>query len=83
VALLLSTTQDSGSSLEQYVYIPCTLHSQMAKRLTFSKDFAHDQAIATAKILALTGLEVLRNETYAKAMWAEWRDMIDEASEGL
>jgi hypothetical protein len=31
----------------------------------------------------LTGLEVLKNETYAKAMWAEWKDMIDEASKGL
>ncbi|KAL2206762.1 hypothetical protein CC79DRAFT_1398659 [Sarocladium strictum] len=46
-------------------------------------DFAHEQAIATAKILAMTGLEVLKNETYAKAMWAEWKDMIDEASKGL
>jgi hypothetical protein len=31
----------------------------------------------------MTGLEVLKNETYAKAMWAEWKDMIDEASKGL
>ncbi|KAM0330749.1 hypothetical protein ACHAQA_003702 [Verticillium albo-atrum] len=43
-------------------------------------DFAHQQAIETAKILALTGLEILRNETYAKTMWAEWRTMIDEAA---
>jgi hypothetical protein len=32
----------------------------------------------TAKILALTGLEVLRNETYATAMWEEWEAMIEE-----
>ncbi|KAI9148226.1 Peptidase M20 domain-containing protein 2 [Paramyrothecium foliicola] len=43
-------------------------------------DFAHKQAIRTAKILALTGLEVLRNETYAKAMWEEWEAMIEEIS---
>ncbi|KAJ0268121.1 hypothetical protein Brms1b_013132 [Colletotrichum noveboracense] len=43
-------------------------------------DFAHESAIQTAKILALTGLEVLQNETYAEAMWEEWRAMIEEVS---
>ncbi|KAH7347326.1 hypothetical protein B0T11DRAFT_141110 [Plectosphaerella cucumerina] len=43
-------------------------------------DFAHSQAVETAKILSLTALEILRNETYAKNVWAEWRTMIDEAS---
>jgi hypothetical protein len=44
------------------------------------QDFAHSQAIENAKILALTGLEVLRNETYAKAMWEEWEAMMTEIS---
>ncbi|KAI8243234.1 Peptidase M20 domain-containing protein 2 [Colletotrichum sp. SAR 10_96] len=43
-------------------------------------DFAHESAIQTAKILALTGLEVLQNETYAETMWEEWRAMIEEVS---
>ncbi|KAJ0373761.1 hypothetical protein COL26b_007958 [Colletotrichum chrysophilum] len=43
-------------------------------------DFAHESAIQTAKILALTGLEVLKNETYAEATWEEWRAMIEEVS---
>ncbi|KAF6832528.1 hypothetical protein CMUS01_06894 [Colletotrichum musicola] len=43
-------------------------------------DFAHESAIQTAKILALTGLEVLQNETYAEAMWTEWKAMIEEVS---
>ncbi|KAL2209482.1 hypothetical protein CC79DRAFT_1341661 [Sarocladium strictum] len=46
-------------------------------------DFAHEQAIRTAKILALTGLEVLENETYAKDMWKQWKIQVEEASEGL
>ncbi|KAL3296359.1 Aminobenzoyl-glutamate utilization protein B [Colletotrichum asianum] len=43
-------------------------------------DFAHESAIQTAKILALTGLEVLKNETYAETMWKEWKAMIEEVS---
>ncbi|KAK6211466.1 hypothetical protein QIS74_10730 [Colletotrichum tabaci] len=43
-------------------------------------DFAHESAIQTAKILALTGLEVLQNETYAETMWEEWKAMIEEVS---
>ncbi|TQN64861.1 Peptidase M20 domain-containing protein 2 [Colletotrichum shisoi] len=46
-------------------------------------DFAHESAIQTAKILALTGLEVLQNETYAETMWEEWRAMIEEVSIGV
>lgn len=46
-------------------------------------DFAHEQAIKTAKALALTGLQVLQNETFAEAMWDEWTDMIAEISVGL
>ncbi|PVI08706.1 hypothetical protein DM02DRAFT_578945 [Periconia macrospinosa] len=46
-------------------------------------DFAHQQAIKTAKVLALTGLQVLQNETFAKAMWEEWEQMIEEISVGL
>ncbi|OBR11117.1 Aminobenzoyl-glutamate utilization protein B [Colletotrichum higginsianum IMI 349063] len=43
-------------------------------------EFAHESAIQTAKILALTGLKVLQNETYAETMWEEWRAMIEEVS---
>lgn len=45
-----------------------------------TQDFAHESAIQTAKILALTGLEVLQNETYAEAMWTEWKAMMEEVS---
>ncbi|KAH8598633.1 hypothetical protein B0O99DRAFT_684022 [Bisporella sp. PMI_857] len=41
-------------------------------------DFAHEQAIKAAKVLALTGLEILQNETYSKAVRAEWEEMIAE-----
>lgn len=44
------------------------------------QDFAHESAIQTAKILALTGLEVLQNETCAETLWEEWRAMIEEVS---
>ncbi|KAJ4352488.1 uncharacterized protein N0V89_007836 [Didymosphaeria variabile] len=46
-------------------------------------DFAHEQAIKTAKALALTGIQVLQNETFAEAMWTEWEAMIKEISVGL
>ncbi|CAH0003632.1 unnamed protein product [Clonostachys byssicola] len=38
-------------------------------------DFAFDQAIITAKALALTGLEVLQNATFAENMKKEWEEM--------
>ncbi|KAF9739276.1 hypothetical protein PMIN06_007374 [Paraphaeosphaeria minitans] len=46
-------------------------------------DFAHGQAIKTAKALALTGIQVLQNEAFAKAMWEEWEAMIAKISVGL
>lgn len=47
------------------------------------QEFVFSQGVIFAKLLALAALEVLRNGTYAKSVRAEWRDMIDEASEGL
>ncbi|KAH7310669.1 hypothetical protein B0I35DRAFT_453045 [Stachybotrys elegans] len=39
-------------------------------------DFAHRQAMISGKTLAMTGIEVLRNETFAKLIWEEWRELV-------
>ncbi|OAQ57560.1 amidohydrolase [Pochonia chlamydosporia 170] len=45
----------------------------VAFRAAAATDFAFVQAIRTAKILALTGVEVLRNETLAREIWKEFK----------
>jgi hypothetical protein len=43
--------------------------------ITAGTEFAYKQSIVAGKTLALTALEVLRNETLAKAMWEEFEAM--------
>lgn len=42
------------------------------------QDFAHDQAVIAGKTLAMTALDILRNETFAIYVYEEWKAMIAE-----